>query len=104
MDLNPAELAKDATTEPRTVTILGSTGSVGSNTVELIENNLDSFAVEALTANRNAQHLAEQARRLKPKSAVLADPEGYKAHIYWSQQLHSSLYLRHPMHLIHPVW
>ena len=77
MDLNPAKLATDATTKPRTVTILGSTGSVGSNTVELIEKNLDSFSVEALTANRNVQLLAEQARRLKPKSAVLSDPEGY---------------------------
>ena len=65
-------------TGPRSVTILGSTGSVGSNTVGLIENNLNSFVVEALTANRNVKLLAEQARRLNPHSAVLADPEGYK--------------------------
>ncbi len=77
MDINPAKLTTDVATEPRTVTILGSTGSVGSNTVELIEGNPGSFAVEALTANKNVQLLADQARRLKAKSAVLADPEGY---------------------------
>ncbi|MCH7833361.1 MAG: hypothetical protein IIC55_10895 [Proteobacteria bacterium] len=73
----PAKKSPEADNGPRSVTILGSTGSVGSNTVELIENNLDDFVVEALTANRNVKLLAEQALRLKPQTAVLADPEGY---------------------------
>ncbi len=78
MDLNPAKLAPETDTGPRCITILGSTGSVGSNTVDLIERNPNAFVVEALTANRNVKLLAEQARRLNPKTVVLADPEGFK--------------------------
>ena len=55
----------------RRVTILGSTGSVGANTVELIEAEPDAYAVEALVAHRNAELLARQARRLKAKFAVV---------------------------------
>jgi 1-deoxy-D-xylulose-5-phosphate reductoisomerase len=65
----------------RSVAILGSTGSVGVNTVELIEshNATDpgSFRVIALTANGNAQELAAQARRLKPEFVAVADPLAY---------------------------
>ena len=61
----------------RRVTILGSTGSVGTNTIDLIERNRDRFEVEALTANRNMDRLVEQALRLRPRMAVAADPECY---------------------------
>jgi 1-deoxy-D-xylulose-5-phosphate reductoisomerase len=64
-------------TAPRHVTILGSTGSVGSNTVELIERQPESFVVEALTANRNVEGLADQARRVRPRMAVVADQTCY---------------------------
>ena len=76
--MNPAKLASDTNSDPYCVTILGSTGSVGSYTVDLIERNPKAFIVEALTANRNVKLLAEQARRLNPKTVVLADPKGYK--------------------------
>ena len=46
----------------RRVTILGSTGSVGQNTVDLLLRNREAFEVEGLTANRNPAGLAEQAR------------------------------------------
>ena len=59
------------------VTILGSTGSVGSNTVELVEANPTRFSVEALAANRNATKLAQQARALHAKRAVVADANMY---------------------------
>ncbi|WP_425449941.1 1-deoxy-D-xylulose-5-phosphate reductoisomerase [Virgifigura deserti] len=62
---------------PRRVTILGSTGSVGSNTIDLLDRQPTAFAVEALTAFGNATLLAEQARRLKPRLAVVADPREY---------------------------
>jgi len=62
----------------RRVTILGSTGSVGRNTVELIEAEPDAYAVEALVAHRNAELLAQQARRLKAKFAVIADESQYR--------------------------
>ncbi len=66
-----------AATTPRRVTILGSTGSVGCNTVDLIQRHRDAFEVEALTANNSIALLAEQARALRPRLAVVADPTGY---------------------------
>jgi 1-deoxy-D-xylulose-5-phosphate reductoisomerase len=62
---------------PRRVTILGSTGSVGGNTVDLIQRNPGGYRVEALTAHRNVAKLAEQARTLRPRLAVVADPGCY---------------------------
>jgi 1-deoxy-D-xylulose-5-phosphate reductoisomerase len=61
----------------RSVTILGSTGSVGQSTVDLLERNPDAFAVEALTANRNAALLARQARALGARYAAIADCDRY---------------------------
>ncbi|MFO1155127.1 MAG: 1-deoxy-D-xylulose-5-phosphate reductoisomerase [Rhodospirillales bacterium] len=63
----------------RSVTILGSTGSVGANTVELIEHYSSAFDVVAITANRNVELLARQARKLGARRAVVADPAGYRA-------------------------
>jgi 1-deoxy-D-xylulose-5-phosphate reductoisomerase len=63
----------------RRVTILGSTGSVGCNTVDLLLRNTDAFAVEALTAHRNAARLAEQARAVGARFAAIADPAAYPA-------------------------
>jgi 1-deoxy-D-xylulose-5-phosphate reductoisomerase len=65
--------------KPRRISILGSTGSVGCSTVDLIERQRENFAVEALTANTNVELLADQARRLRPKLAVVADASRYKA-------------------------
>lgn len=64
---------------PRSVTILGSTGSIGCNTIDLIERNRDDYAVEALTANNNVELLAEQARKLDARVAVCADESKYPA-------------------------
>ena len=63
----------------RGVTILGSTGSVGANTVDLVKRQPDQFRVEALTGNRNTALLAEQARQLSARLAVAADPAHYRA-------------------------
>ncbi len=49
--------------QPRSVTILGSTGSVGRNTIDIIARDPAAYAVEALTAQGNAALLIEQARR-----------------------------------------
>ncbi len=68
----------DALTAPRSVTILGSTGSVGCSTLDLIERQPEAFAVEALTANGSAERLAEQARRVGAKLAVVADEARYQ--------------------------
>ncbi|HXV22859.1 MAG TPA: 1-deoxy-D-xylulose-5-phosphate reductoisomerase [Alphaproteobacteria bacterium] len=58
----------------RSVTILGSTGSVGCSTVDLLLRNREKFDVESLTANRNLALLVEQARKLRPRMAAIADP------------------------------
>jgi 1-deoxy-D-xylulose-5-phosphate reductoisomerase len=63
---------------PRRVTILGSTGSVGCNTVELIEADPGAYQVEALAALRNAERLADQARRVGARLAVVADDSQYR--------------------------
>ena len=64
---------------PRTVTILGSTGSVGTQTVDLLVGAPDRFQVRALVGGRNVALLAEQAIALKAGLAVIADPSGYAA-------------------------
>ncbi len=64
---------------PRRVTILGSTGSIGCNTIDLIQRASDRFEVTALTANTNAELLADQARRLGAELAVIGDPSRYNA-------------------------
>ncbi len=67
-----------AEARPRRITILGSTGSVGCNTVDLIERNPKAYRVEALTARNNVDALADQARRLRPKLAAVADEGSYR--------------------------
>ena len=57
----------------RSVTVLGSTGSVGTSTVDLLAANPASFRVHALVGGRNAALLAEQAIRLQASIAVIAD-------------------------------
>lgn len=64
---------------PRRVTILGSTGSIGRNTVDLIAREPGRFAVEALVAATNVDVLAAQARELGARRAVVADAGRYAA-------------------------
>ncbi|KAF0104913.1 MAG: 1-deoxy-D-xylulose-5-phosphate reductoisomerase [Rhodospirillaceae bacterium] len=64
---------------PRGVTILGSTGSVGQSTVDIIARDPASYRVEALVARSSVELLAEQARRLRARMAVVADPDRYQA-------------------------
>jgi 1-deoxy-D-xylulose-5-phosphate reductoisomerase len=56
------------------VTVLGSTGSIGKSTVDLLAANPDRYRVIALVANRNAAALAAQARLLGAELAVCSDP------------------------------
>jgi len=63
----------------RSVTILGSTGSVGCNTIDLVARHPEAFCVEALTGNRNVERLAAQARQVGAKLAVTADEAQYGA-------------------------
>jgi 1-deoxy-D-xylulose-5-phosphate reductoisomerase len=63
----------------RHVTILGSTGSVGRNTLELVAAEPQAYAVEALVALKSADALAAQARAVGAKIAVIADTDKYGA-------------------------
>ncbi len=77
--MNSPDSLKHIKDGARRVTILGSTGSVGQSTVDLLLRNPDGFEVEALTANRNPGRLAEQARALRARFAAIADPVHYPA-------------------------
>jgi len=57
----------------KTVTILGATGSVGRSTLDLVRREPERFEVVALTANRDVAGLAEAARGVKARLAVIAD-------------------------------
>lgn len=59
--------------EPRRVSVLGSTGSIGVSTADLLAANPDRFRVHALVGGRNVAVLADQARRLGAAVAVIAD-------------------------------
>lgn len=61
----------------KSVTILGSTGSIGISTVDLIKGHRDKFAVQAITGQRNVKLLAEQAQELNAKLAVIGDDSLY---------------------------
>ena len=65
------------TVSVKTVSVLGSTGSVGTQTLELLAANPDRYRVVALVAGRNAKLLAEQARALRAEIAVVSDPAAY---------------------------
>lgn len=59
------------------IAILGSTGSIGTQTLDVIEEHPDLFEAYALTANHNADLLIEQARKFNPEFVVIADETLY---------------------------
>lgn len=61
----------------KNIAILGSTGSIGQQALEVIDNNPDRFAVEVLTANNNVELLIEQAKKFRPNAVVIANEEKY---------------------------
>jgi 1-deoxy-D-xylulose-5-phosphate reductoisomerase len=62
---------------PRRVSILGSTGSIGCSTVDLIAREPERYRVEALTAQENVDKLIMQATLLRPRLAVIGNPAHY---------------------------
>ena len=80
-ELAQAEISGVARTDaaPRRITILGSTGSIGCNTIDLILRNPGTYAVEALTGNTRVDLLVEQALEIQPRIAVIADEAQYPA-------------------------
>ena len=60
------------------IAILGSTGSIGKQTLEVIAEHPDFFEVYAITAHRSADLLIQQARQFRPEVVVIADESLYK--------------------------
>ena len=65
------------TDEKKHIAILGSTGSIGTQALEVIESHPDVFEVEVLTAQNNAGLLIEQAKKFKPNAVVIANEDLY---------------------------
>ncbi len=55
------------------IAILGSTGSIGTQTLEVISNHDDKFRIELLSANKNFKLLIQQAKKYKPKAIIFGD-------------------------------
>ena len=62
---------------PRSVTILGATGSIGASTIDLLKRNPSGYRVEAVSANRNGRALARIARELDARFAAVAHDGAY---------------------------
>jgi len=56
------------------ITLLGSTGSIGTSTLDVVDRHRERFRIVALTANRDAEGMALQCRRHRPEYAVMVDP------------------------------
>ncbi len=62
----------------KNIAVLGSTGSIGTQTLDVVRNNSDELKVVGLCAGRNIDLLEKQAREFMPKIAVMADEEKAK--------------------------
>lgn len=60
------------------IAILGSTGSIGTQSLEVIDQNPDDFEVEVLTANNSVELLIQQAKKYQPNVVVIANEEKYR--------------------------
>jgi len=60
------------------IAIFGSTGSIGTQALQVIESNPDMFSVEVLTAHNNDELLVEQARKFNPNIVVIGDERKYQ--------------------------
>jgi 1-deoxy-D-xylulose-5-phosphate reductoisomerase len=63
---------------PRRVAVLGSTGSIGTSTLDVVRHLPDRLEIAGLVAHSKAEQLAGQCRLLKPRVAVLTDPEAFR--------------------------
>ncbi|MGB7606564.1 MAG: 1-deoxy-D-xylulose-5-phosphate reductoisomerase [Lutisporaceae bacterium] len=59
------------------ISVLGSTGSIGTQTIEVIKNNRELFSLEAIAANSSVDILEKQVRELRPRLAVVFDESKY---------------------------
>jgi 1-deoxy-D-xylulose-5-phosphate reductoisomerase len=57
------------------ITVLGSTGSIGVNTLDVVSRHTETYRIEALTASTQVDRLFDQCMKFKPRIAVMADSE-----------------------------
>jgi 1-deoxy-D-xylulose-5-phosphate reductoisomerase len=74
---NLLPLMKKETIRKKQICILGSTGSIGTQALQVIEEHSDLYEVYALTANNRVELLAEQAHRFRPAAVVVANEQRY---------------------------
>ena len=72
------------------IAILGSTGSIGTQALEVIENHPDYFDLQVLTAGKNAELLIEQAKKYQPNTVVIGDEDSYQKvkDALWGENIH----------------
>lgn len=66
------------TNEKKKIAILGSTGSIGTQALQVIEEHADLYEAYVLTANNRVELLIEQARRFMPEAVVIANEDKYE--------------------------
>jgi len=62
----------------KSIAILGSTGSIGTQALDVIASNPENFSVEVLTSNSKADLLIEQAKKFQPNAVVISDEKKYQ--------------------------
>lgn len=75
MPASVSSSARNGQASPTSIAILGSTGSIGVQTLEVVAAHSERFEVEALTARQNVDRLAEQARAVRPRVVAIADKD-----------------------------
>ena len=78
MSVNTPSVRAKPASAVRSITLLGATGSIGGSTVDLIKRGKGRYRVEAVVANKNAAQLAQIARDLGARFAVVSDTSAYK--------------------------
>ena len=67
------------TSAKKKISLLGSTGSIGTQALDVIRQNPDKFEVEVLTAYSNDELLLQQALEFKPNTVVIVDESKYES-------------------------
>lgn len=72
------------------IAILGSTGSIGTQALEVIESYPEKFDLQVITANKNADLLIEQALKFKPNAVVIVDESAFEKvkDALWNEDIH----------------
>ena len=60
------------------IAILGSTGSIGKNLLDIVEDDKKKFEIVLLTANKSSKHLIKQAKLFNVKNIIITNNKSYK--------------------------